>query len=107
MSQLAVKSVGAKRKHSDENYTEAKQAMDEAKRANFSALTATNGITKTSNSMAKPAAGTVKKIVIKSFKDPKLPENYQVTGSMFINNNNFINSLSNRKKPGRSLKRLL
>lgn len=102
MSQLAVKSGGAKRKHSDENYTEAKRAMDEAKRANFSALTATNGITKTSNSMAKPTAGTVKKIVIKSFKDPKLPENYQVTDFKSINNINFLSHNSNRKKPGRN-----
>lgn len=79
MSQPGGKLVGVKRKHCDENQVESKKlAMEESKRANFSALSTTNGITKTPNAMAKPTAGAVKKIVIKSFKDPKLPENYQV-----------------------------
>ena len=74
------KLIGVKRKHSDENQVEAKKpAMEEAKRANFSALVSTNGLTKTSPTAAKPAAGSVKKIVIKSMKElPRLPDNYQV-----------------------------
>ncbi|XP_061526176.1 cullin-4A isoform X2 [Phycodurus eques] len=46
------------------------------KRANFSALTDTNGMTRTS-SMSSAKSGTSKKLVIKNFKDrPKLAENY-------------------------------
>nr|XP_057944597.1 cullin-4A [Doryrhamphus excisus] len=46
------------------------------KRANFSALTDTNGMTRTS-SMASGKTATSKKLVIKNFKDrPKLAENY-------------------------------
>nr|CAG4647689.1 EOG090X01NX [Moina brachiata] len=80
MNQTAGKSVGVKRKHCDENQTESsKRVMEESKRANFSALANnTNGITKTSNVMAKPGSGTTKKIVIKTNKElPKLAENYQ------------------------------
>jgi hypothetical protein len=37
-------------------------------------------MTKASPTVVKPAAGNVKKIVIKSMKElPKLPDNYQVT----------------------------
>lgn len=81
MSQPTGKGIGIKRKHSDENQVEAKKpAMEEAKRANFSALVSTNGVTKASTTAVKPAGGSVKKIVIKSMKElPKLPENYQVT----------------------------
>ena len=81
MSQPTGKLIGVKRKHSDENQVEAKKpAMEEAKRANFSALVSTNGMTKASPTVVKPAAGNVKKIVIKSMKElPKLPDNYQVT----------------------------
>nr|CAH0101883.1 unnamed protein product [Daphnia galeata] len=79
MSQPTGKLIGVKRKHSDENQVEAKKpAMEEAKRANFSALVSTNGMTKASPTVVKPAAGNVKKIVIKSMKElPKLPDNYQ------------------------------
>ncbi|KAM9826637.1 cullin-4A isoform 2-T2 [Syngnathus typhle] len=46
------------------------------KRANFSALTDTNGMTRTS-SMSSGKSGTSKKLVIKNFKvRPKLSENY-------------------------------
>lgn len=87
MSQQTGKLIGVKRKHSDENQVEAKKpAMEEAKRANFSALVSTNGLTKASTTATKPAAGSVKKIVIKSMKElPKLPENYQVTILKTIN----------------------
>lgn len=56
------------------------------KRPNFSALTATNGVSKAAAAAAAAASaplanskpGTAKKIVIKNFRDkPKLPENYQ------------------------------
>lgn len=79
MSQPTGKLIGVKRKHSDENQVEAKKpAMEETKRANFSALVNTNGLTKTSPAVGKPTAGNVKKIVIKSMKElPRLPENYQ------------------------------
>lgn len=81
MSQLTGKLSGVKRKHSDENQVEAKKpAMEETKRANFSALVSTNGLTKATPPTTKPATGSVKKIIIKSLKElPRLPDNYQVS----------------------------
>uniref|UniRef100_T1IZT0 Cullin family profile domain-containing protein n=1 Tax=Strigamia maritima TaxID=126957 RepID=T1IZT0_STRMM len=48
------------------------------KRANFSALTNPNGVSKSASPLANNKPGGTKKIIIKNFKDkPKLPENYQ------------------------------
>lgn len=76
---------GIKRKIRDDQQENKHPAMEEAKRANFSALMATNGTSQPpiSTSVNKlPASGgggsVVKKIVIKAWKEvPKLPENYQ------------------------------
>nr|CAG4648506.1 EOG090X01NX [Polyphemus pediculus] len=67
--QLTVKSSGVKRKHCDENQVEPtiKTVMEEMKRANFSALVSTNGVSKTA-SHNKPVTTSVKKIVIKTTK---------------------------------------
>jgi hypothetical protein len=72
-----------KRKLSDENQEQNCNNMDgEAKKpkANFSAVLTTNGL-KVPGSTAKLAVtpGSVKKIVIKSMKEPpRLPDNYLV-----------------------------
>ena len=83
---LSNKLTGVKRKHCDENQVEAnKPVMEEAKRANFSALANTNGLPKTSPH-PKPDKGKAKKINIKTAKRLPtstcttccLPDNFQV-----------------------------
>lgn len=82
MSQKVLQPGALKRKLSDENQEQNCNMDAEAKKpkANFSAILTTNGL-KVSGSTAKLAVtpGSVKKIVIKSMKEPpRLPENYLV-----------------------------
>nr|XP_061795990.1 cullin-4B-like isoform X1 [Nerophis lumbriciformis] len=63
------------------------------KKLNFSALTDTNGMTRTS-SLSSGKSGTSKKIVIKNFKDrPKLAENY--TEDTWLKLRDAVNAIQN------------
>ncbi|XP_077569029.1 cullin-4A [Stigmatopora nigra] len=64
------------------------------KKVNFSALTDTNGMTRTS-SLSSAKSGTSKKIVIKNFKDrPKLAENY--TEDTWLKLRDAVKAIQNR-----------
>ncbi|XP_064455149.1 cullin-4A-like [Ornithodoros turicata] len=61
----------------DEHGNPAMTDTGNQKRPNYSSLTGSNGVTRTVSPLATSKPSSAKKLIIKNFEKPRLPENYQ------------------------------